>query len=150
VKAAVNDALVVDASVFLKWYLPDEELLQEALALRESWRSGEVRFLEPDFLAVGFGHSVVRPEWRERLSRTVAARAVADFTEVSSSFTTFPSAPPLEEVAERALGLRASIYAVCYMLLAHREGVPLLTASMVFYRKVSALLDLLWLGDHWL
>jgi predicted nucleic acid-binding protein len=56
----MTSPLVVDASVCLKWYLRDENLLEQADQLLEDWKNQRVILVQPVFVIHEFGHAILR------------------------------------------------------------------------------------------
>ena len=82
-----SNGVVVDASVILKWYLRDEDLLSEADQLFLDWRGGRLVLIEPAHVGHEVGHSLLRAHRRGRSSAPLAEQAVADFTVLSPGRT---------------------------------------------------------------
>ena len=123
-------SLVVDASVAVKWLLP-EAYSDECLALLDR---GE-RIVVPDFLVAQVGMGLakrvktgdLKPAWTERAMATLLRLPLVRV--------------PAAEIAVEAVGLAAHgkrhFYDAAYLALAAREGVPLITADWRWYAVVS-------------
>jgi predicted nucleic acid-binding protein len=116
--------IVADASVILKWVLPDEELQEEALALRERHLSGEDSVAAPELLWYEISN-VLPARWRNP-------------TQVSNLFLrlhataieTYPfDAPQFCRAMEIAHQQRVTAYDASYLVLAEALHCRLVTAD---------------------
>lgn len=134
--------------MFLKWYLRDEDLLEEADRLADDWRAERAVLIEPGHLPYEFVHAIVRAMRRQRFSQVQADQAIAEFVRLSRRFN-FPAWQPVVQGGARlATALGVNFYDACYLQVARMEGVPLLTADEAFYRQAGAQPDVRWLGDY--
>ncbi len=121
---------MVDASVAIKWLLP-EAYSDECLALLER----NERIVVPDFLYAQVGMGLAK--------RVKTGDLKAAWTE--EAMTALVRLPlvrvPAAEIAVEAIGLashgKRHFYDAAYLALALREGVPLITADWRWYAVVS-------------
>ena len=123
-------SLVVDASVAVKWLLP-EAYSDECLALLDR----NERIVVPDFIVAQVGMGLakrvrtgdLKPAWTERAMATFLRLPLV---RVSAA-----------DLAVEAVGLAAygkrHFYDAFYLALAVREGVPLVTADWRWYAALS-------------
>lgn len=143
-----SNGVVVDASVILKWYLRDEDLLSEADQLLMDWRGGQLVLIEPVHVGHEVGHSLLRAHRRGRLSAPLAEQAVADFTVVADGFVFMSAASLATESFSIARSLGVSFYDASYLQVARRQSVPLVTADEAFFRQAGTQPEVRWLGDY--
>lgn len=138
--------LVLDASVAVKWFLPDatEDLVVEALALFRLHALGEVAFLAPDLFWAEFG-SVLRKAVIFRAWPSAAA-ASALIQMRSEKLTTVPSEALIEDALAIALETGRSVYDCLYIALARLRGCEFVTADERLANAVAARLPVKWLG----
>jgi len=114
--------LIVDASVAVKWVLP-EAGSQAAAALREQDRD----LTAPSLIVAEVGNAI----WRAARSGAVQRSEATEGLEAALLW--FQSLVPLEELRSRALTLaielKHPIYDCFYLALAERESAPLVTAD---------------------
>lgn len=113
---------VADASVGVKWFIP-EVGREEAVALLRDVASGELRLVVPDL----FVYEVVRTV-RRKAGDASAREAVAFFASVG-----LIAVPPAERVLEAALDEAANLdcdfYDACAPAIARLLGAPLYSAD---------------------
>jgi predicted nucleic acid-binding protein len=114
--------IVVDASVAVKWVLPEAD----------SDRAAAIRAADDDLIAPSLAYAEIGSAiWRAVLRDDVAAREARE--ELRIAVAHYRRIVPLEELAERALELathlRHPIYDCFYLALAKRESAPLATAD---------------------
>lgn len=113
---------VLDASVALKWYLRDEQLLEQADAVRERWVQGGSFLIAPSviFSEVAFGLVTASRE-QSRLNGRAARAAITNFT--SLGIPTMSQAqlaePAAQLVEERGIDFYDAFYAALSVLTGH-------------------------------
>jgi len=114
--------VVVDASVAVKWVIP-EVLSDRADALR----SRTDRLLAPDFLLLEAANAL----WKKLIRREITAREAAYALDLllGSTLDLRPSGPLLGRALALARRLRHPVYDCVYLALAQVEGAALVTAD---------------------
>jgi predicted nucleic acid-binding protein len=114
--------VVVDASVAVKWVIP-EVLSDRADALR----GRADRLLAPDLLLTEAANAL----WKKLLRREIRAREAAQALDLlmASGLELEPSAPLLGRALLLARRLRHPVYDCVYLALARAEGATLVTAD---------------------
>lgn len=121
--------LVVDASVALKWFVP-EELEDEADAL-----AGRGDLVAPDLIFSEMGNALWGRAARGLLPRVEAERCLEAFE--AAALTVIESPPLARRALAIALDLGHPIYDCVYLACAERLGAPLVTADSRLFRKVA-------------
>lgn len=122
--------LVVDASVAVKWVVPEE---QEAAA--EALLFSGAQWIAPEFLMVEVGN-VLRTKMRRRQLELSQARTGLDF--IAATVGRFVSDGDLAGRAFEIAGdLNHSIYDCLYLACAEREKAQMITAD----RRLAGKLD---------
>jgi predicted nucleic acid-binding protein len=121
---------VVDASVALKWFLPEVYSDEAIRLLRDDYL-----LFAPDLIWAEFG-KVLWKKWRQReIEADVARRVLEDFRrfpiEVRSSDTLLASAWTIAEEFHR------TVYDSLYLALAESQGYRLVTADHRFYSSLK-------------
>jgi predicted nucleic acid-binding protein len=117
---------VLDSNVGLKWVL-DEDLSDEARAVRDEYRKNVHELLAPDVFPVEVAHTLSRAV---RAGRIKEAEANAGLSGVLGDC---PQLHPFLSLLPRAFAIslqaRIGVYDCLYVALAEREGCELLTAD---------------------
>ena len=117
---------VLDASVALKWVLPEKNS-DKAFRLLDSYRRRDDEFLAPDFFPVECGHALFRAERRGMLTSGQPARLL------TAILLDCPQLHSVRHLLGRSAvicnEMRKGFYDCTYMALAEQEGIPLITAD---------------------
>jgi predicted nucleic acid-binding protein len=136
--------LVVDASVAIKWFVPED--LADVAA---RWLNSTDSICAPDWIAAEFGNIVWKLLRRGEITRREAGEFLTGLGEVglelSPSMNLFPAALDL------AVELDQTVYDSLYLALAITRDWTLITADRKFYTaaKASAFASYIaWVGDE--
>lgn len=113
---------VVDASVAIKWFVPE---IHTSAALR--LLNDEARLLAPDLLLPEFGNILWKRVRRGELAEKAARAVLQAFTAVPLRI--HPSTLLLEGAFDIAQATGSTVYDSLYVALAAIEGCPLVTAD---------------------
>jgi predicted nucleic acid-binding protein len=121
---------VVDASVALKWFVPE---VHTAAATR--LLDSQIDLLAPDLIGPEVGNAL----WKKVRRRELTAREAAEVLGVfgAMGLEIYPSAALLPSALELAVVLDRSVYDGLYLALAFGLGCPLVTADQKFHAAVS-------------
>ena len=123
--------LVVDASVTVKWFLPEIHSQAASRLL-----NGEFELMAPDLIWSELGN-VLWKRWRRReLTREVASEILSDFGRYPLRIVR--SGPILNETWRLASTLNRSFYDSLYLALAETENSALVTADLSFVHALKA------------
>lgn len=131
------DALVVDASVAVKWFLP-EQGAEPAIALLR----GGHRLLAPDLLWIEVASVLWKVARRGAITADEAQRVIADTAAFPVEI--IPSAALLTDAMRIATATDRTVYDSLYVALAAREHAVMVTADD---RLVNALVNTAWAGS---
>ena len=124
---------VVDASVALKWVLPEAQS-GKALQLRDDFQKGLHELLAPDIIPVELAHALTRAERKKIISVGYAKGFLAGTMQIPPALD--PSLPLLSKATDISSQSRLGVYDCLYVALAKREQCELVTADE---RLVNAL-----------
>jgi predicted nucleic acid-binding protein len=136
--------MIVDASVLLHAFLPDE-IQPNALAIIRQHVSGRLHLKAPALLPYELSNAVWQAERRGRITRSQADRIIQSFSmlDIEIISQSWGEMLPLARQFER------SAYDAAYLTLAERLGEPLITGDERLYNAVHAHLDwVLWIGNY--
>jgi predicted nucleic acid-binding protein len=122
--------LVLDASVAVKWFLP--EIHSRAA---ERLLSGDFELMAPDLIWSELGN-VLWKRWRRReLTEAAVSGILSDFKRYP--LVIFRSGPIVEDVWRLASTLNRSFYDSVYLALAEARKSPLVTADAKFFNALK-------------
>lgn len=120
---AGDERVVIDASVAVKWYVPESGSIAAAALL-----SAPIVRMAPDLLTAEVGNTLWKRTQRGELSRSDALSIAAAFVS-SLPLDLRPSTNLLEGALEIAVRLRCPVYDGLYIGLAVAEGCQVVTAD---------------------
>ena len=126
---------VVDASVVLKWCLPESDTVPADLLL-EKFLNSEAEFVAPDLLLLEIASALWKRTVRRDLSPEVAAEVYADL--LAMPLPLVPSASLAEAAFGLALLHNHSIYDLVCCALAIEGKYELITADQTLVNKLGA------------
>jgi predicted nucleic acid-binding protein len=117
---------VLDASVAIKWVLPEPDSAK-AVALRDDSSKQIHLLLAPDVFPIEVAHALARAERRKIIQPPQGIQKLTDV------LGTLPQLHPylilLPRAFEIASSMRVGVYDCLYVALAERESCPLITAD---------------------
>jgi Predicted nucleic acid-binding protein, contains PIN domain len=139
--------LVLNASVAVKWLLADEPLVPEARKLLQEFQEGVwEELIVPEFCLREVANALWVAYRRGRITEEEAR--IGWFSLLQLNLRILPD-PPLSDVLDFALRFGVPVYDSIYIVLAQREGCPLLTADERLFQAVADSLPFVqWLGDY--
>jgi predicted nucleic acid-binding protein len=138
--------LVLDASVVLKWFLPDEELGQNALDILNNYVDGELELMEPSILPYEILNGLLVAERRGRISQKVTNEAFYAFLELGIQF--HDTYVDFSEILPFARSSQRSVYDASYMALAKKKDIDFVTGDKRLHNAVKGTLEWVrWLGN---
>jgi predicted nucleic acid-binding protein len=136
--------MIVDASVLLHAFLPDE-LQPQALAVVREHATGRVHLKAPALLPYELSNAVLQADRRGRINRDQADRIIESFANLDIEI--IPQS--WGEMLPLARRFGRSAYDAAYLTLAERLGEQLITGDERLYNAVKGKLDwVLWIGDY--
>jgi len=114
--------LVVDASVAIKWYVPEVHSAAAARLLE-----GGNELLAPDLIFPEFGNIL----WKKRRMREIRETEARDILKALRTvpLEVYPSEPLLDAAFEIAISLDRSVYDSLYVALAESQDCRFVTAD---------------------
>jgi len=146
--APIADALVVDASVAVKWHLVDEEHSDMSALLLRQFMIGALEIVAPSHIRFEVTSAItVATTGREsRLTVEEGREAIEEFLAIG--ITTVDRNDLILAAFRLVHEFGVSIYDALYLAVARDVRVPLLTADRRFYHRTSHLSEVIWIGDY--
>ncbi len=136
--------MIVDASVLLNAFLPDE-LQPNAMKLVRDHVSGRVHLKAPTLLPYELSNAIWQSERRGRINRDQADRTIESFASLDIEIIS----QSWGEMLSLARQFDRSAYDAAYLTLAERLGEQLVTGDLRLYNAVHPKLKwVLWLGEY--
>jgi len=138
--------VVVDASVAVKWFLPEsgEAYAAEALALLDKYDEKEVGIVVPDLFYVEIASAIWKAVRVGRVSRGFGDQALSLLTQ--REFITVPSMKLLDNAFQIATTHGRTVYDSLYVALAVQTNSQLITADERLANALAAYFPVKWLG----
>ena len=139
-------AVVLDASVAAKWFLPaeGETLAEEALALLRDYGAGNVRLIVPDLFWAEVGNLLWKAIRQGRCTKTAADSGLKSLRELKLPTTS--SVELVEAAFEIALTFDRTVYDSLYVALAVQSQGQFVTADERLANALAAHMPVKWLG----
>jgi predicted nucleic acid-binding protein len=125
--------LVVDASVAVKWLVPERNSDDANQLLAD-----QHELYAPRLMAYEAGNALWRKAQRREIEPVQAVGLVASLADVSMTWIDVDDVELSHDALRLALALRHPIYDCVYLALARRIGATLVTADARFARTVSS------------
>jgi predicted nucleic acid-binding protein len=138
--------VVVDASVAVKWFLPEngEALVSEALDLLDKYDREEARFMVPDLFYAETASAIWKAVRVGRVPRAFGDQALELLTQ--REFPTVPSLKLLNRAFQIATDHGRTVYDCLYVALAVQTNSQLITADERLANSLAARFPIKWLG----
>jgi predicted nucleic acid-binding protein len=135
---------VVDASVALKWALDDEDIVEQAVRLRDDAIDGRFSLVAPSLWVYELANGLVSAVRRGRLSGAQGRRSLGHLMGLGVDLVD----PDTNATYAAALRYELSAYDAAYVALAVALGAPLWTGDRGLHRTAARVAVLRWIGDY--
>lgn len=130
--------LVVDASVAVKWFKPDEKSSRADFFLEEHVAGREAIFVPTLFL-----YETTNALWvSRRVSRHEIEGALRLLADARLTYVT-PDEALMTDALATSEATKLSLYDASYLALAHRMGCPLITADKKISREAKGTVEII-------
>jgi predicted nucleic acid-binding protein len=126
--------VVADASVVLKWYLPDEDQGQAALDLLSLYLSDDLEIIVPSLLEYEIINALVVAQKRGRIKEGVIISAIEGF--LNLGIKTVRTAGLYPRILHFCRVYSRSAYDASYLALAEAEQIHFITADETLYNAI--------------
>jgi predicted nucleic acid-binding protein len=138
--------IVVDASVAVKWFLPEEgeTLVSQAVALLDAYDDDQARFVVPDLFYVETASAIWKAVRAGRVSRAFGDQSLVLL--MQREFPTVPTLKLLDRAFQIAADYGRTVYDSLYVALAVHTCAQLITADERLANALAARFPVKWLG----
>jgi predicted nucleic acid-binding protein len=137
--------MIVDASVVLRGFFPDEEGQTQAQALIREHALGQLKLIAPTLLSHEIVNAVLQATRRERITEEQARTILDAFENLDIEMIKVSPRRTLA-LAQR---FNRSAYDAAYLALAEATGRPFITGDLRLYNAVHEHLDWAqWIGNY--
>ena len=135
-------ALIIDASVAVKWFLPEVHS-NDAIRILKS----KQELLAPDLIWAEVGNTLWKKVLRKEITTEESSQILKDF--LRFPIQTYGSKPLLDTAWTLAVQWKVSVYDGLYLALAVGLDFPLVTADRRFHESLQKNLPekLIWIED---
>jgi predicted nucleic acid-binding protein len=142
------EAMVVDASVAVKWHLQDEAFVPQADLLLTRFTQGKTNLLAPDYIRyeVPAAITVASRGTTPRIRQAQAQEAIEEF--LALELTTVGSNELILAAYHVVHQYEVAFYDGLYLAVAQRLGLPFITADRKLYDRIRQLPPVIWIGDY--
>ena len=134
-------AAVVDSSVLLKWFRPEEPQAGTAVALRQAYVEERLELVIPDLSAYELANVL-----RYRASETVALQAVESLFDLRVPIHRMDR-PILQRAIQEGVRYGITVYDAVFLAVAEALHLQLVTADRRFYQAIRRLPKVFLLSD---
>ncbi len=139
----MNQFVVPDTSVVIKWFRQGEVVAEEAKALRSAYLDGEIQLTVPALLAYELAN-VLR--YKDDLTTAQVEEAVQSLFDLDLEWVP-PSAALMRRAAAIARAAGVTVYDAAFVALAESVQATFVTADEQLVRRLAAWPFVLHLGD---
>ena len=142
------EALVVDASVAVKWHLTDEEHADRAAELLTRFARGELELSAPTQIRYEVPSAITAASigTHPRLSIQAGQEAIEEF--LSLGLRTYDLDDSILAAYPLVHRHQIAFYDALYLALAQHLSLPFLPADHRLYERIRTLPEVVWIGDY--
>ena len=138
--------MVIDASVALKWFLPDEEFGGKAIHLLDRYMANKIVFTGPSILEYELVNGLIIARKRGRVPEETVINAIDGFVNLGIKLQNISLL--FQKVVNLCKVHNLSVYDASYLAVAVEKGAPLITADERLFNSVKENLKWVkWLGN---
>jgi predicted nucleic acid-binding protein len=127
---------IIDASVVLKWVLPDEKYQEKADKLKHNFLSGEIQLFAPSFITQETANALWIAVKQRRIQQTDAIEALKFLQDTQLSLCEL-NWTDVSQTLAIACKLDVAVYDAAYLFVCDKIGAQLITADNKLFEKAK-------------
>jgi predicted nucleic acid-binding protein len=127
--------LVADSSVALKWWLDDEQFVDEARLILTKVVAKDLELMVPELWLYEITNGINIAVKRDRITKELGQEFIEELQSIK--ITQIPIISYLQKIYEEAQIYRYAVYDISYMVIAEIENIPLITGDEKFFNTVK-------------
>ncbi len=131
----MNTSIIIDSSVALKWFFPEEKYRNEALTIKRGFTKKEIAITVPILFFYEVGNVLKSSVKSSRVDPNKAKRAYEKFT--YAEFMIYSSKELFKNAFAKATMLDITFYDASYLVLAEYLKIPFYTADEKLLQKTK-------------
>lgn len=131
----MNTDIIIDSSVALKWFFPEEEYSNEALKIKKDFTEKEITISVPILFFYEVGNVLKSSVKSSRVDSKKAKRAYEKFT--YTDFIIYSSKELFKDAFEESTTLDITFYDASYVALAEYLKIPFYTTDEKLLQKAK-------------
>lgn len=143
----MEDRIVVDACVALKWQFRDEFETEQAIQMLMDFIHGKIELISPNLFAYEIVNAINIAVIKKRMSEKEGLDAINDILSIGVNLIDF--AGFVERAFRLARIYNRSVYDCAYLALAEEEGCKIYTADKRLFNAIKDRVKFIrWVGDY--
>lgn len=144
----MDNVLVIDACVVLKWRFRDENETEESIYLLSDALNGDVEIVTPTLWIYEITNALRTAVLRRRITKTKARSDLIHFLQVGVRLIS-PDEGRLKLILSDAISSQCSVYDISYIDLARQLGCNFYTGDRKLYDSIYNIFPFVrWIGDY--
>ncbi|MEK7517743.1 MAG: type II toxin-antitoxin system VapC family toxin [Patescibacteria group bacterium] len=131
----MNTDIIIDSSVALKWFFPEEESSNESLKIKKDFTEKKIMISIPVLFFYEVGNVLKSSVKSLRIDSGKAKTVYEKFTH--AEFITYSSKELFKDAFEKADSLDITFYDASYVVLADYLKIPFYTADKKLLQKIK-------------
>jgi predicted nucleic acid-binding protein len=127
---------IIDASVVLKWVLPDEKYQENADKLKHNFLTGEIQLFAPSFITEETANALWIAVKQRRIQQTDAIEALKFLQDTQLSLYEL-NWTDVSQTLAIACKLDVAVYDAAYLFVCDKIGAQLITADNKLFEKAK-------------
>jgi len=137
--------VVVDASVAVKWYVP-EDFSEDAIFLLKLFRDKQIKIYAPITMKAEFANAIRKYVIRKIISKEIAEEIFSEIKSIPINYCNI-TWKIITDAFEYAFKKNITVYDAIYVILAKNLSAKFITADKRLYSAISKEPEVLFIAD---